>query len=312
MFVHIRGRSTYSMLEWLGSVPSIFQKAKDLWQESIALTDLYGLYGVVDFYTKSKSFHIKPLIGVEIPFVPYIGTFHLQKWVSHPPTLTLLVRNAEGYHNLLRLVSAGYTNARDEIPFIDYNILQQFWTWLLTIIGGLNSYAHQLARDDRESLQDFVMHCIAACDKENCYIDITAQLYTDYPYLKQANEVLLSMAHQCEILPVVSSGYYYPDVSQKTAYETALAIKDGKKTYDGDARKLTGDYHHILHEQEVRDILQKNNFSDTLIEQLVNATGELADRCTTKITLGQALFPNFDTPPDIIALYEQYKDNLVE
>lgn len=54
MFVHLRGRGTYSMLEGIGSLNSIFQTAKDLGQTAIALTDLNGVYGLVDFYSKSK------------------------------------------------------------------------------------------------------------------------------------------------------------------------------------------------------------------------------------------------------------------
>jgi DNA polymerase III alpha subunit len=161
-------------------------------------------------------------------------------------------------------------------------------------------------------LRDFIDTCISACGKENCYIDITAQRYQDYPYLKQSHDILMSLGQEFDITLVTSSGYCYPDPSQKTAYEIALAIKDGKRAYDPDARKIAGDNHHILSEQEVRSILQNNGFSDTMIDQLVAATGECADRCTTKITLGQALFPNFETPADILALYEQYKDILVE
>lgn len=313
MFVHLRGRSTYSMLEWIGSLTSIFQKAKELWQTAIALTDLYGLYGVVDFYSKSKGFEIKPLVGVEIPFVPYLSTFQWQKWTSHPATLTVLAKNNEGYHNLLRLVSAGYTNVRDEIPFIDTDILQQFWKELIVLIGWLNSYAHYVSQENNlSSLRDFVDTVIHCCGKENCYIDITAQRYQDYPYLQESHTALLSVGQDLGLSMVTSSGYYYPEALQKTAYETALAIKDGKRAYDADARKIAGDNHHILSEAEVRAILANNGFADTMIDHLVTATGECADRCITKITLGQALFPNFQSPQEVLDLYEKYQGVLVE
>jgi DNA polymerase III alpha subunit len=83
---------------------------------------------------------------------------------------------------------------------------------------------------------------------------------------------------------VTSSGYCYPHQNQKIAYETALAIKDGKKNYEPDARKIKGD-HHIFSEQEVRDILKKNDFHDIMIDNLIDGTNALADRCHIKITL---------------------------
>ena len=49
-----------------------------------------------------------------------------------------------------------------------------------------------------------------------------------------------------------------------------------------------------------------------MIDVLIAATGEFADRCTVKITLGQALFPNYDTPAHIKKLYDQVEDTLIE
>lgn len=300
------------MLEGIGSLASLFQVSKNLWQSALALTDIYGLYGLVDFYTKSKWFEIKPLLGVEIPFVPHCDTHQFQKWISHPSTITILVQSPEGYHNLLRLVSAGYTFAKDELPFVDFALLKQFSQWLLILIGWLNSYAHQLCKDhDSEQLQQFIENCIASFGKDNCIIDITAQSYKSYPFLQQANDMLLQLAQELGLFTVTSSGYLYPEASQKTAYETALAIKDGRRVYDPEARKIAWE-HHILSEWEIRALLKNNGFSDELIDQLVHATGELADRCVTKITLGQALFPNFETPVDVQSLYEENRVSLVE
>jgi DNA polymerase III alpha subunit len=58
---------------------TIFQTAKDLGQNAIALTDIYGLYGAVDFYNKAKSFDMKPLIGVELPYTSHLSTLTIAK-----------------------------------------------------------------------------------------------------------------------------------------------------------------------------------------------------------------------------------------
>lgn len=313
MFIHLRGRSTYSMLEGIGSLASILSKAKELGQEAIAVTDLYGMYGVVDFYNKAKGYSIKPLIGVEIPWVPHLGAMAFMRGQKYTPTITLLVRDHEGYHNLLRLVSAGYEHCHEDVPCIDSSILQSFSEGLFVLVGGLGSYVMNalVTNNDTQQALDHMSQIVQIMGKENTIIDITAQSYEHYRGLESVSGFLLQQAEEYQLTAVTSSGYLYGEASQKTAYETALAIKDGKKVYESDARKIVGE-HHILSEQEVRKILSKNGLSDTVIEQLVNATGELADCCTTKITLGQALFPNFETPEEIRVLYEENRDSLVE
>ena len=313
MFVHLRGRSTYSMLEGIWSITEIFQKAKNFWQQAIAITDIYGLYGMVDFYIKSKSFEIKPIIWVEIPYTPHIASFQMAKWITRFPTLTILVKDAEWYHNLLRLVSEWYRHTQwDDIPMIDSMMLQSYHTWLIVLVGGLESYAYQSLTmyNDEQRCKEHIEQLISIMWSEDTIIDITAQPYTAYPYLSLSNEYLLKSAQMYGLSAITTSGYFYPDASQKTTYETALAIKDGKRIYDMDARKIVGD-HHILSEQEVYEILKNNNFSDTMITTLIDTTNSIADRCNVKITLWQALFPQYDTPDDIKNLYEQHRDQLI-
>lgn len=73
---------------------------------------------------------------------------------------------------------------------------------------------------------------------ERVVIDITAQSYDHYPILEQLDRVLLGLADKHKLMVVTSSGFSYPYEDQKIAYETALAIKDNKRNYDPDARKV--------------------------------------------------------------------------
>jgi len=302
------------MLEGIGAHQQIFQIAKDFWQNSIALTDLYGLYGVVDFYTKSKNFDIKPLLWVEMPYTSHFATLSASRWmIKQLGTVTLLATDNIWYHNLLRIVSAAYEHTIDDIPCIDSQIIANFSEWMLVLIGGLWSTVYNtiVLRNNPGQAKNDIALLSDVIGKENLVFDITAQSYKDYPQLQQVNDFVMNIVKEYDGIMVTSSGYLYPTKSQKWAYETALAIKDGKRNYDPDARKIVW-AHHILSELEVRDILQKNKFSDELIDSLIDATGELADRCNAKITLWQALFPNYDTPEDIQLIYEAHKDNLLE
>lgn len=293
---------------------SILQRAKELWQSAIALTDFNGVYGVVDFYSKAKWFEIQPLIGVELPYISHRSLLGQDKNILQKSwTLTFLALTELGYHNLLRLVSAAYNNAHYDIPCLDNEILSQYPEDICVLVGGIESYAYQSLAISNDS--DRVVTHIDALQQiywiEHVIIDITSQSFEYYPILQDLHTILLEQAEKNSLLIVTSSWFTYPYKDQKIAYETALAIKDNKRTYDPDSRKVKWEYH-ILSEEEVRKILQKNWYESSQIDLWISNTLKVAEMSHVKILLGQALFPNYEVPEDIQKLYEQYREKLIQ
>lgn len=99
-----------------------------------------------------------------------------------------------------------------------------------------------------------IQQMIEICGSDYVIVDVMAQSYKHYPILAQLNPALLEQAKLHQLKVVTTSAYRYPKASQKTAYETALAIKDVTKVYDSNSRKVLGE-HHILSEDEIRTIL---------------------------------------------------------
>lgn len=62
----------------------------------------------------------------------------------------------------------------------------------------------------------------------------------------------------------------------------------------------------------MRAHLVSQNRSPEQIDLMIDNTVKVADSIETKITLGQALFPNFTPLPEILAIYEKVKGELVE
>ena len=168
-----------------------------------------------------------------------------------------------------------------------------------------------IALDEKESKMIEIIHLIQdIIGKENVYLEIIAQDYNETTESKKVNEILLALAEKEQIDCVVDNNYFYPSDTDKQAREVALAIKDGLKIYDENRRKPKGQFH-IMSEEEIRLILENNGFEKKTINQLIKTNNRIADEITTEIDLNQALFPNYETPEDVRALYEQYKDGLV-
>ena len=109
-FVHLHVHSEYSLLDGAAHLRRLVERARRLGFPAIALTDHGNLFGAMDFYSLAREAGIKPILGAELYVAPgsrvekapvdghYEGANHV----------TVLVRDATGYRNLIKLVSKGY------------------------------------------------------------------------------------------------------------------------------------------------------------------------------------------------------------
>ena len=103
-FVHLHVHSMYSLLDAMGDVTDLVDRAKVLGYDALALTDHGALYGAIEFYEAATKAGIKPIIGVEA----YIAANKLSDKRARIDDrfthLTLLAETNEGYQNLLKLI----------------------------------------------------------------------------------------------------------------------------------------------------------------------------------------------------------------
>ena len=309
-FVHLHGHSSFSFLEAIGLVQDIVARAVELEMSAIAITDYYGMYGVIRHYNAAKEAGIKPIIGVELGFVmDHTSNYTIDKIGN----IVLIARNKTGYHNLMKLTSLANTIGLEGKAKIDIQQLEQYSDGLLIILWGNTSwiFTMQKHQEHHSKITEIIQMLCAAVGKEYVIAEITAQDYNHIPECQERNAYILQLAQDYGLQTIVANNFHYIYSSDKYARETALAIKDGKKLYDLDRRKPAGDFH-IMTEQEIKTICRSNGFEDSQIQEWIENTAIVADMIDTQIDLGNTLFPNYDSPEDIVTLYTKYKDNLVE
>ena len=96
-FVHLHNHSHYSTLDGLSKPKNMIQKAVELKQPAMAITDHGNMMGVIDFYKQAKAADIKPIIGVEAYIVQDRMIKEKGEKRKH---LVLLAKNDKGYKNL--------------------------------------------------------------------------------------------------------------------------------------------------------------------------------------------------------------------
>ena len=108
-FVHLHLHSEYSLLDGACRIKELVLRVKELGQKAVAVTDHGNMFAAVEFYNECLAQGIKPIIGCEVYVAPRTRFDKLAKIDSSPYHLVLLCENNEGYQNLIKLVSAAYT-----------------------------------------------------------------------------------------------------------------------------------------------------------------------------------------------------------
>src|SRR5882757_8514833 len=110
-FVHLHVHTDYSLLDGACETSELLDEASRQKMPAVAITDHGNLFAAANFFYEASKRDVKPIIGCEV----YVarGSRHL----------VLLCENLEGYHNLIKLVSAGFLEGFYYKPRIDYDLL---------------------------------------------------------------------------------------------------------------------------------------------------------------------------------------------
>ena len=134
-FIHLHLHSEYSLLDGACRIKQLVSKAKSLGHSAVAVTDHGCMYGAIEFYHEAKKQGIKPIIGCEVYVAPRTRFDKVHKLDSSPYHLVLLCKNNEGYQNLIKLVSIGYTEGFYNKPRVDIEVLRKYSGGLIALSG---------------------------------------------------------------------------------------------------------------------------------------------------------------------------------
>ena len=127
-FAHLHVHTEYSLLDGSNKIKECVARVKELGMNSVAITDHGCMFGVIDFYRAARAQGIKPILGCEVYVAP--GSRFDKEAVGSGDDryyhLVLLAENDEGYHNLMKIVSRGYTEGYYYKPRVD---LELFWNF---------------------------------------------------------------------------------------------------------------------------------------------------------------------------------------
>src|SRR5436189_2566047 len=149
-FVHLHLHTEFSLLDGACRIDEVLDQAVKLKMPALAVTEHGNLFSSVVFHDHARQKGIKPILGCEV----YVAPGDRRNKSGNPGEtanhLVLLAETNEGYHNLIKLVSSGYTEGFYYKPRIDKELLSQHSKGLIGLSSCLKGEVATEIRSGRE------------------------------------------------------------------------------------------------------------------------------------------------------------------
>ena len=281
-FAHLHLHTEYSLLDGANRIKDLAKRLKSLGFTHAAITDHGVLYGAIEFYKALKQEGLTPIIGCEV----YICKDRFAKTgdtrsASH---LILLCKNNTGYHNLLKLVSAGYVEGYYYRPRIDYSLLEKYSEGLICLSGCLSGDLQKLLLQGRYDDAKAYVKYMQGIFGEDYYIEIMDHGITEERMvLKQ----LISLSKETQIPLVATNDCHYLKQEDAAAQEVLLCIQTGKTLNEEKRMHMQTDQLFLKSESQMRAL-----FSE--VPQAVDNTMEIAKRCNVNLDFNTIHLPKYE------------------
>lgn len=297
-FVHLHTHTAYSLLDGEATIPKLMDRAKELGQNSIAITDHGNMYGVIDFYESALSHGIKPIIGCEVYVAARSRFDKVHEFDAQSYHLILLAENDKGYHNLMRLVSAGFIEGFYYKPRVDMELLRKYSDGLIALSACMSGViSRNLLAGNYDEARRRAKEFSEIFGKDNYFIEIQ-----DHGILEQKklNRDLISIARELDLGIVATNDIHYAEQKDAEYQDVLMCIQMGKTVDSEDRMRMNTDQLYLKSEEEMDELF-------SYIPEALENTQRIADRCNVTIEFGKFHLPKFEIPGGISS-YEYLKE----
>jgi len=288
-FAHLHVHTEYSLLDGSNKIKECVTQVKELGMNSVAITDHGVMFGVIDFYRAAKKAGIKPILGCEVYVAPG-SRFDKEAFGSGDDRyyhLVLLAENDLGYHNLMKIVSKGFTEGYYYKPRVDLEVLCEYHEGIIALSACLaGEVSKNVLRGMYSEGKAAALRYVEIFGKGNFFLELQDH---GMPEQKTVNQALFRMSQETGIELVATNDVHYTYAEDEKPHDMLLCIQTGKKVADEDRMRYEGGQYYIKSEQEMRTL-----FPYAL--QALENTQKIADRCNVDIEFGVTKLPKYDVP----------------
>ena len=287
-FVHLHLHTEFSLLDGACRVGELLDRVAELKMPAVAVTEHGNLFSAVTFHDEARKRGIKPILGCEV----YVAPGNRRDRTGQPGEtanhLVLLSETNEGFHNLIKLVSSGYTDGFYYKPRIDKALLAEHSKGLIGLSSCLKGeVATGLRTDQARKALDAAATYRDILGPNNFFLEMQYQGIDEQLVV---NKGLLPIARDLAMPLVCTNDVHYLKAADRHPHDILLCIGTGKNVSDEKRLRYHGDQFFLKTAAEMATV-----FGD--YPEALKNTVRIAERCQAEIPKGQAHLPNFAVPP---------------
>ena len=286
-FTHLHVHTEYSLLDGSSKINELCARTKELGMDAIAITDHGVMYGVIDFYKAALKEGIKPIIGCEVYVASgsrFVKEASEDNFYYH---LVLLAENNEGYRNLIKIVSCGFTEGFYYKPRVDKELLKQYHEGIIALSACLaGPVARTVLRVGYDRAKEVALEYEEIFGKGNFYLELQ-----DHGMAEQqtVNQALLRMSSETGIPLVCTNDLHYINAEDAEAHDILLCIQTNKTVNDEDRMRYEGGQFYLKSPEEMYSLFP-------YAREACENTNLIAQRCNVSFEFNHYKLPVFDVP----------------
>lgn len=281
MFTSLHNQTEYSILDAISSPKDLFNRAKELNQTAIAITEHSTFASVYEAYKQSKRTNVKLIVGCEYNF-----SETKEGNLSH---LILLAKNFTGYQNMLELNYQAYLNGIEGTkkihPVINFDLLKKYSEGTICLTACGNGILAQAITNKDKNLLNLRLNSLKDIFKDDLYIEVLANNMKRFSngFLDEIDQqfinrqlILLAKEHDLKIVPTCNS--HYVNKADYDIHDTALAIGAHQSIYSNYRLKYNVNDFYLKSEEEVFNFFSRN-YGEVFAKSIIENTTEINNKC---------------------------------
>lgn len=286
-FAHLHVHTEYSLLDGASRIKELIAKTKELGMDAVAITDHGNMFGVVDFYEEAKKNDIHPVIGCEVYTAARTMKDQEVEKDRSQGHLVLLAETQEGYQNLIKIVSKGYTDGFYFKPRVDKELLRKYSKGIIALSACLQGDVQRHLLDNNyDAAKKEALELLDIFGEGNFFLELQNQGLEEQQRIQPDMDKL----HEETGIPFVATNdVHYVRQDQSEAHDILLCIQTNKKVSDEDRMRFPNTEFYLKSEEEMREVFQG-------YEEAIENTAKIAHRCNVEFEFNNYKLPEFDAP----------------
>jgi len=247
-FTHLHLHTQYSLLDGASAIPKLIKRVKETGMTSVAITDHGNMFGVKELHKTAKKEGIKPILGCEV-YIAKESRFRRDKIKDKKSDhLVILAKNLTGYHNLLKIVTAAWTDGFYRKPRIDMDLLKEYHEGLIVSSACLaGSIPRAIMKGDIDEAEKLAL-TYKEIFGDDYYLEMqrhkTGNLERDaktYDYQESVNKAIVQISKNLNIKYIATNDVHFIKKEDAPAHDILIALSTGKDIDDPTRMRYTGE-----------------------------------------------------------------------